>query len=301
MSNQESVIALDAGGTEIKAGLVRGSEILDFRRWPTERELGPEHARDQILSAAREMRAMHPTAKAVGLVVPGVVDADNGIAIYSENIKWRDVPFRELINEMTGLPVGFGHDVRAGGIAESRFGSGVGYVNSLFLPIGTGICGAIIIDGELCEDIYVGEIGHMDVDSGYLCACGSIGCLESISTGPSITRIYRERSGKSIVNSAEVLELAKSGDQIAKQVWQDATNALAKALFAYITILAPEVIVLGGGVSKAGADLIDPIEKYFDSKITIQRRPLLKIAALGDSAGMIGAGILGSRKLESTP
>ncbi|HEY4898644.1 MAG TPA: ROK family protein [Candidatus Nanopelagicaceae bacterium] len=298
MLTQASVIALDAGGTEIKAGFVRGLEILDEKRWPTERELGPEHARDQILLAAREMHKMHPTAKAVGLVVPGVVDVNNGIAIYSENIKWRDIPFGKLINELTGLPVGFGHDVRAGGIAEARFGSSIGYRNSLFLPIGTGICGAIIIDGKLLEDIYAGEIGHMDVDSGYLCACGSIGCLESISTGPSITRIYGERSGKTIANSAAVLKLAKSGDQIASQVWQDATNALAKALFAYITILAPEVIVLGGGVSKAGADLIDPIEKYFDSKITIQRRPLLKIAALGDSAGMIGAGILGAGKLD---
>ena len=301
MSTQESVIALDAGGTEIKAGLVRGSEVLDERRWPTERELGPEHARDQILLAANEMHKMHPTAKALGLVVPGEVDVDNGVAIYSENIKWRDVPFGKLINEMTGLPVGFGHDVRAGGIAESRFGSGVGFTISLFLPIGTGIAGAIIIDGELYEDIYAGEIGHMDVESGYLCACGSTGCLESISTGPSITRIYGEKSGKSVGNSAEVVALAKSGDQIAAQVWLDATNALGKALFAYIAILAPEVIILGGGVSKAGADLTDPIEKYFDRKITFQRRPELKIATLGDSAGMIGAGILGARKLGSTP
>jgi|GEM_PF-4293940 len=97
MSIQESVIALDAGGTEIKADLVRGSEILDFRRWPTERELAPEHARDQILLAVREMHKMHPTAKAVGLVVPGIVDVDNGVAIYFENIKWRDVPFGKLI------------------------------------------------------------------------------------------------------------------------------------------------------------------------------------------------------------
>lgn len=299
MSIQESVIALDAGGTEIKAGLVRGNEILDEKRWPTERELGPLHARDQILLAVNEMHKAHPSGKAIGLVVPGVVDVDNGVAIYSENIKWRDIPFGKLINEMTGLPVGFGHDVRAGGIAESRFGSGIGYSNSLFLPIGTGISGAIIINGELYEDIYAGEIGHMDVDSGFPCACGSTGCLESISTGPSITRIYGERSGKTIGNSAEVLERAKSGDQIASQVWLEAANALAKALMAYITILAPEVIILGGGVSKAGADLIDPIEKYFDKKITFQRRPQLKIAALGDSAGMIGAGILGTRKLGS--
>ncbi len=298
MSTVNSVIALDAGGTEIKAGLVRDSEVLNVKRWPTERELGPEHARDQILFAATEMQRLHPEAKAVGLVVPGVVDADNGIAIYSENIKWHDVPFGKLITNLTGLPVGFGHDVRAGGIAESRYGSGVGYLNSLFLPIGTGISGAIILNGELYEDIYAGEIGHLDVDSGYPCACGSFGCLESISTGPSIARIYRAQSGKAVEDSAEVLALAQTGDQIAMRVWSDATIALAKALFAYITVLAPEVIILGGGVSKAGVDLVDPIERYLDSKITFQRRPQIKIATLGDSAGMIGAGILGSKVLE---
>jgi glucokinase len=289
------VIAIDGGGTEIKAGLISGSDILDLRRWPTERHLGPDHARDQILLAAKEMYRLHPDAVAVGLVVPGVVDAENGVAIYSENICWENVPFGRLISDLTGLPVAFGHDVRAGGIAESTYGGSVGYSNSFFMPIGTGIAGAITLNHKLFDDIYAGEIGHLDVGSGYPCACGSFGCLESISTGPSIARIYNERRGGKFSGSKEVLELALQGETVANGVWDEAMSALGRAVLAYVNIIAPEIILFGGGVSRAGAALIDPIEKYLEEKITFQRRPLLKIASLGDSAGMIGAGILASR------
>jgi len=297
MSEFPLVIAIDAGGTEIKAGLVKGKEVLATQRWATEREGGPDHARDQILFAAGEMARRHPDAKAIGLVVPGVVDSHNGIAVYSENLKWENVPFRKIINEMTGLPVGFGHDVRAGGIAENNFGAGIGFSNTLFLPIGTGIAGAITIDGVMNEDVFSGEIGHMDVGSGYPCECGSCDCLESISTGPSIARIYREKSGKPIANSAEVVKAANSGDVIAIQVWRNSMLALAKAVYAYVTVLAPDVIIFGGGVSKAGKELLDPIQSYLDSKITFQRHPHLTIAQLGDTAGIIGAGIIASRSL----
>lgn len=289
------VIALDAGGTEIKAGLLRGDEIIATRRWSTQRELGGDHARDQILLAAKEMTALHPEAEAIGLVVPGVVDVENGIAVFSENIKWENVPFKSIIHHVTNLPVGFGHDVRAGGVAENTFGAGRGFKNSLFLPIGTGIAGAITINGEMFEDVFSGEIGHMDVVSGYKCECGARDCLESISTGPSIARIYTVKSGKSAINSEQVLMLANEGDVIAQQVWQDAMMALAKAVYGYITVLAPEVIIFGGGLSRAGNQMIEPIRDHLSMKITFQRKPELKIAELGDSAGMIGAGILASR------
>ncbi len=286
------VIAIDAGGTEIKAGLVQGAEIIDFARRPTEREMGPDHARDRILAVARDLHELHPEARALGLVVPGVVDSLNGIAVYSENLLWRDIPFKQLLSEMTGLPIAFGHDVRAGGLAESVYGSGVGYLNSLFLTIGTGISGAMILNGEMYQDVYSGELGHFDVSSGVLCACGATGCLETVSTGPSIARTFRERSGKEAKNSAEVLSMAKSGDHVAEVVWNEAMLALAKALMAYINVLAPEIIILGGGLSQAGDDMVIPIEKYLDSKITFQRRPIIAIAELGDRAGMIGAGVL---------
>ena len=294
-NNQDLVIGLDVGGTEIKAGLLKGSEIVSARRWPTEREKGPQHAVDQVVLAAKSMHDEFPNATAVGVVVPGVVNTKTGVAEYSENIGWRNVPFVKLVNEMTKLPVGFGHDVRAGGVAETIYGAGKGFANSFFMPIGTGIAGAIVLNGELFDDPYAGEIGHLDVKSGYMCACGVTGCLESISTGPSIVRVYNEKSDSKLESSFQVLEAAKEGNMAAQEVWSAAVESIAFALNAYINILAPEVIILGGGVSKAGDALLEPIEKYLDGRITFQRRPKIVIAELGDHAGMIGSGIFGLR------
>jgi len=290
-------IALDAGGTEIKAGLLRGAEIISSKRWPTEREHGPDRAVAQVLQAAREMYTEFPEAKAIGLVVPGVVNTETGVAEYSENIGWKDIPFVKLIKDITNLPVGFGHDVRAGGLAESLYGAGRGFRNSFFMPIGTGISGAIIIEGKLVEGPYSGEIGHLDVNSGLPCACESSGCLETVSTGPSITRAYNLRSSKQLENSREVLEAAQSGDSIAAEVWANAMDAIAFALTAYVDILSPEIIIVGGGVSQAGDALLAPIEKHFDRRLTFLPRPKLVIAELGDHAGMIGAGIAAAKEI----
>lgn len=295
INDQDLVIGLDVGGTEIKAGLLRGAEIISTRRWPTEREKGPEHSVNQVLLAAKEMHREFPEAVAVGVVVPGVVNSKEGIAEYSENIGWKDIPFGKLVNDVTGLPVGFGHDVRAGGVAESLYGAGQGFRDSLFIPIGTGIAGALVIDGELYDNPYGGEIGHLDVNSGYMCACGIVGCLESISTGPSIVRIYNEKSSTKLSDSSEVVKAAKNGDLVAAEVWLASVEAIAFTLTAYINILAPEIIILGGGVSKAGDDLLKPIEAYIDRRLTFQKRPKLAIAHLGDHAGMIGSGIFGLR------
>ena len=294
-SNQELTIGLDVGGTEIKAGLLRGSEIIATRRWATEREQGPDHAVDQVLLAAKSMSQEFPDAIAVGVVVPGVVNTTTGVAEYSENIGWKHVPFVRLVNELTGLTVGFGHDVRAGGVAETMYGAGKGFSNSFFMPIGTGIAGAIVLNGELFDDPYAGEIGHLDVNSGYMCACGVMGCLESISTGPSILRIFNEKSGSQLTSASQVVKEAKMGNSIAQEVWKQSVEAIGFTLASYINILAPEIIILGGGVSKAGDALLAPIEKYLDTRLTFQRRPKLVVAELGDHAGMIGAGIFGLR------
>lgn len=291
------VISIDAGGTEIKAGITLGSRVIAERRWPTGRDQGPDHARDQILAAARELHAQFPEAAAVGLVVPGLVDVDAQVAIFSENIRWENIKFGEILRDLTKLPVGFGHDVRAAGLAEARYGDSDPVKNSLFLALGTGIAGAMIINGELFDHPYAGEIGHLDVGSGLDCACGGRDCLETIATGPSISAIYNSLSGKQTKNSKDVLDAAKHGDPDAKRVWESAMESIGRALAAYITLLAPDRIILGGGLSKAGADLLEPLNKYFDEHLTFQLRPTLVLASLGESAGMIGAGIFAQRAL----
>jgi glucokinase len=291
------VISIDAGGTEIKAGITAGSKVIAEHRWPTGRENGPDHARDQIVMAAGELHAQYPEAAAVGLVVPGIVDVESQVAIFSENIRWENIKFGEILRDLTKLPVGFGHDVRAAGLAEATYGTSNPVKNSFFLALGTGIAGAMIINGELFDHPYAGEIGHLDVGSDLDCACGGRNCLETIATGPSISSIYNSLGGNHTKNSKEVLDAAKSGDLHAKKAWESAMESIGKALTAYITLLAPDRIILGGGLSKSGNDLIDPLNKYFDKHLTFQLRPTLLLASLGDSAGMIGAGIFAQRAL----
>ena len=298
MPSTELVIGIDVGGTEIKAGVMRGDEVIYTERFPTGRENGADHAVNQVLLAASSLHQTFPEAAAIGVVVPGVVDAVNGIAIYSENIYFDHVPFKQLVHDLTGKPVAFGHDVRAGGVAETMYGAGKGYKNSFFMMIGTGIAGAVIIEGVLLDSPYGGEVGHMDVASGLPCACGLTGCLESISTGPSIAREYNKRTHANFLGGREVLDASLSGDLVATEVWNSAVKAIGQVLTATVNLLAPEIIILGGGLSKAGSHLIDPIDQYIDSHLTFQPRPKIVLAELGDSSGMIGAGIFALRALE---
>ncbi len=296
-STSELVIGIDAGGTEIKAGILQGNKILEEKRFDTQREVGPEHSVNQIVNAAVEMQKIAPKAKAVGLVVPGVIDSKNGIVEYSENLLWKNVNFGSKIAQATNLPWSFGHDVRVAGLAESIYGAGINFQDQFFLSIGTGIAGAIIVEEQLIDNPYCGEIGHFNVQSGYLCACGIYDCLESISTAPSIARTFQEKSGIKVSGSKEVLELAIQGNQIAENTWNQAMEAIGKSVTAYINILAPQAIIFGGGVSNAGEKLIEPVKEYVDHHLTFQKRPQFLLAQLGDKAGMIGAGIIAARKL----
>ncbi len=289
------VIALDAGGTHIKAGIFLNGQITDESTFDTERDQGPDHAVQQILSAAETMHKRHPHSSAVGLVVPGVVDALNGIAVYSENILWHDVNFVKLLHDRTGLNAVLNHDVRAGGLAEAHYGSGVGVKDFFFMALGTGIAGAIYANGELYENRFAGEIGHLNVNSGYECACGLTGCLESNATSPSIARIYREFSGEKVAGAKEVIAKFQAGDECAIAAWNIAVDAIALALGAYTTIMAPSLIILGGGVSHAGDLLRIPVQEKLSTLLTFHPVPKILITNLGANAGMIGAGVLASR------
>jgi glucokinase len=293
---QPATIALDVGGTEIK-GAIRNSdgEIATLHRWPTPRDRGPDAVLRAVKDAAAELLSEAPGAEAVGLVVPGTVDEHAGVGLFSENIGWRDVPFRQLMADASGLPVGFGHDVRAGGLAERTVGAARGFDDVLFLPIGTGISGAMVVEGRSIDGPFAGEIGHLDVGSGRHCACGLTGCLETVATGPSIATIYGELSGSTVSGAKPVVDLLLAGDNIAARVWTNAVNAIAHALTSYITLLDPELIVVGGGLSGAGEVLLDPLRAALRARLVWQREPRLVRAELGDMAGNVGAHLLAVR------
>ena len=295
------VLGLDVGGTAMKGVLLGADghyELLAQRE--TGREAGPEAVVASIIDVVREIVRDAGDVAAIGLVVPGLVDDEAGVAIYSENVGWRDVPFREVIANATGLPVGFGHDVRAGGLAERAFGAGRGERELLFLPIGTGISGAMVIDGHAVVNKFAGEIGHLDVGSGLPCACGDRGCLETVSTGPSMARAYTQRSGRSAAGAREVFEQARAGDAHAIAVVELAIDGLVTALKSYVTLLAPDLVVVGGGVAGAGDALLGPVEERLHRQLVWQTRPRLVRAALGEAAASLGAALLAFDAISTT-
>lgn len=287
------VVVVDAGGTTIKSAAVSdaGEVVASWSR-PTPRR---DDAVALVLRAVDEALTQTPDAVAVGCVVAGWVDEHAGVAVRSENIGWSDVPFPRLIAEGTGLPVGFGHDVRAGGLAERHFGTGDRSGNTLFLPIGTGISGAMFVEGRFIQNMNAGELGHVWVGFPDACACGSIGCLEAVGSAAAIARRYAQLGGGPTASSAEVVAAADAGDAVAQTVWNDAVEALARGLVTYVTLLAPELIVLGGGVSAAGDRLVLPLRTRLDELLAWQTRPELTISPLGGMAGILGAAILAFR------
>ena len=289
------VIALDVGGTAMKGAILNSDNSVEsFHRWPTPREDGPDAVVNAAVAAIDELLERTKDARAVGIVVPGLVDDHTGVALFSENIGWRNVPFRQIVEDRTGLPVGFGHDVRAGGLAERVMGAAVGIDDVLFMPIGTGISGAMYIGGRMVDNKYAGEIGHLDVGSGDLCACGAIGCLETVATGPSIARRYNAITGASVSGAKPVVDRMIDGDLVAASVWDEAVEALANALTSYVTLLSPELIVVGGGLSAAGDLLLAPLRMAVERRLVWQQPPRIVQAALGDNAACLGAAILAS-------
>ncbi|GLZ33243.1 glucokinase [Lentzea sp. NBRC 105346] len=290
------MVAVDVGGTDTKAALVTGTPTgvtaVKHSRRSTPRPVGP--ILDVVVDLVEELRrSSEHQVEAVGLVVPGVVDEANGVGVYAANLGWQDFPFTATLEERLGLPVAFGHDVRAGGLAELRLGAAKGLTDAVIMPIGTGIAGALVLDGKLYSGGgYAGEIGHVDVGHGEPCGCGQTGCVETVASSAAIARRYSVRTGKPVNGAAEVADLVRLGDQDAVVVWHEAVDALARGILVLATLLGPEAVVLGGGLALAGDLLIEPLRDRLDGLIAFQRRPELRLAALGDEAGCLGAALL---------
>jgi glucokinase len=309
------VVACDVGGTGIKAGLVDAKgRVGQARTVPTPVVDGDGDATakavlGRVAELVNELAGLGQPV-GVGVIVPGLVDAAAGVARYAENLGWRDVPFARRLTEATGLPVAFDHDVRAAGAAEQQLGAGRGHRDVAFVPIGTGIAAALVLDGRpYAGGGWAGEIGHIDVGSGLPCPCGATGCLETIASAAAIARRYTERTGRAVSGALDVAGLlgsgpgsgpgsgSGSGDPDARVVWDEAVDALAFVLAMTAAVAAPELIVIGGGLSGAGDLLLEPLRRGVARRVTPpQRQPGLVPAALGDQAGLLGAALLAWRQ-----
>lgn len=291
------VIAVDVGGTAIKAVRCGAAETgfaaqADVTR-ATPVSAGVPAVVDAIAAVIDELG--HESVVGVGVIMPGVVDAEAGIARYSTNIGWRELPIRDQLAAATGRPVAIEHDVRAAGRAELTLGAARGYRDSLFVAIGTGIAAASIVNGTVAAGSghLAGEIGHVPVyPDGARCACGQRGCAETYASAAAIARRYAEASGRA-EPAERVIALAGQGDPAALVVFDQAVTALARCLVFATMLNDPEVIVLGGGLSLAGPALLDPLRAQLSDALAWRPPPALATAHFGARAGQIGAALLG--------
>jgi glucokinase len=295
-----AVLAFDVGGTDVKAAAVAADgEVGTVLRAPAPArgERSGTAVVDAIAALADRLRADGAAPVAAGLVVPGHVDEASGVGVFAENLGWRGFPFRVRAEAALGLPVAFGHDVRAAGAAELRLGAAAPYRDVVVMVIGTGIAGAVFADGrELRGTGLAGEMGHSRVADGPDCACGGRGCLEAVASAGAIARRYTALTGMPVDGAKEVLRRADEGDSAARAVWESALDALALDLSHTVSLLAPEAVVIGGGLAQAGDRLFGPLRERLDAILTFHRRPELVPARIGEDAGVIGAA-LGARDL----
>jgi glucokinase len=305
---RDVVVAMDVGGTGMKCALVDASgTAVHTERHATGAQRGPDAVVATILDVASGLadraRAGGDRVVAAGIAVPGVIDEVHGVAVWSANVGFRDVPLRQLMQQRLRVPATLGHDVRAGGLAEARLGAGQEFDHVLVVPIGTGIAAAHVVHGKAFAGAHgaAGEIGHIVVrPGGRPCGCGAFGCLEAEASASAIGKAYSARTGRP-ATAADVVRDAALGEPDAVAVWAEAIDALADGLRTGVTLYDPEVVVIGGGLAEAGDALIGPLDKALAGKLTFQYRPAMVRAALGDAAGCLGAALLALSLVDAEP
>jgi glucokinase len=307
---EPSVIAVDVGGTSIKAEVVSADgAVLAAGRVPTPHGSAALDAvaalGRRLIDEAGRVAGARGVAGA-GVILPGIVDTERRVGVYSANIGWSSLGFGEPLEQAWGVPVRIGHDVTCAGWAEWSTGAGQGCENLLFVAIGTGISAAIVAGGKLLGGVperavtagrarQPGELGHVAVrPGGPRCECGTRGCLEAVASAAAIARDYATVSGTPVAGAREVLAAAASDDR-ARRVWDNAVEALADGLAAATALIAPERIVIGGGLSLAGGALLDPLRKLLTECVHVQPVPDLALAGHGERAGLAGAALLARR------
>lgn len=327
----ETVLAVDLGGTKTAVGLVRADGlILAKESAPTPRG-DPGAAVRLAAELADKARAKPaagnaPTPRALGLALPGVMDASGRILVRSPSSGWSDVRFVDMFERAFGLPARAANDVRASAAAEARFGAGAALRSFIWITVSTGVGGAIWLDGKALGGAsgMAGEIGHLVVrPGGARCACGNLGCLEAEASGsawPRLLAMARAESARSAqddggrdglgsarprgaaaepgpgepLDAKSIAEGARRGEPDCLRAVYWASEALARGIGAAASLLDPEAVFLGGGVAEASDLLIPRIEALLPRlALSWERRPTkLMKTALGYDAALLGAASL---------
>ena len=316
-------IGIDLGGTNIVSGVVdenfhilaKASDKTNVGR-PAEQIA---HTMAETAKAAAEAAGLSLSQiESVGIGTPGVVDGDNGVVLAASNLNFSNVPLRELLNKELGLPIFVANDADAAAYGEFMAGAGKTengkhIENMLAITLGTGVGSGIIINSKIYNGCghAGGEFGHSIIQvNGRQCSCGRKGCVDVYCSATGLILTTKEQMEKhpescmwdmcghdlNKVEGYHCFDAAAKGDEAGKAAVEEYTSVLAEAVLNAANTLQPEIICIGGGVSKQGENLLRPIRKYMDQFCLDRfgsKRTQVRIAELGNDAGVIGAALIG--------
>jgi len=312
-------VGIDLGGTAIKAGLVdREGRILVQSSIDTkvgrDYNLIIDDMKKQIEALLQANGSTIDDIESIGIGAPGLMNYKTGYVIYCTNLFWNNVPLGVELKKHFGKPVYIENDATVAGLAESLFGSTKSVADSVFLTIGTGIGSGIIINNKIYSGSHFAgsEIGHMIIgENFYDCNCGNNGCLETFASATAMIRYAEHRLSqegvkssimdkaagkKENINAKIIFDAAKEGDQLGIETVDRMIKYLSIGIINIFNILDPEIVAIGGGVSKAGNYLVDRLKSTVEGMFFT---PNIKygdivLAQLGNEAGILGAAFLGN-------
>ena len=304
---KQYAFGVDVGGTTCKIGFFEtNGTILDKWEIKTNTENNGDSILSDIAQAVDNKLALEGISKAdvqrIGIVVPGPVNGE-GTVFRCVNLGWGVLNVAEALGELTGLNVKVGNDANVAALGEAWKGGAAGSTDVVMVTLGTGVGGGIIVNGQMVtgHNGAGGEIGHITVSKSEIepCNCGQYGCLEQYASATGIVRVARRKLAKSQeetvlrtnenLTAKDIFDAAKAGDDIAIQLVDEVCGILGGALSNISAVVNPEVIVIGGGVSKAGSILIENVQKHFiETSFHACRDTKFALAKLGNDAGMYG-------------
>lgn len=299
---------VDLGGTTVKIAFFDKVGTM-LRKWeiPTRTENCGAQILPDIATAIADFLSAENIARedvlGIGIGVPGAVD-NSGVVAGCDNLGWGIFNVAQALQDLTGLPVRAGNDASVAALGECWKGSGKGFRNMLFVTLGTGVGGGIVIDGKVMLGTHGagGEIGHMVInrEETESCGCGKKGCVEQYCSATGVVRMAKRYLASENTPSAlrtikdltcrDVFDCASAGDIAAQNILEQVYALMGEFIANICIVLNPEAVVIGGGVSRAGQPLLDGIRQYFDKYIYhASTRVTFAIASLGNDAGAYGA------------
>ncbi len=313
-------LGIDIGGTNLKVGLVgRNRKIFMENRVKTDAAKGYEHVRDSIIKACNELleqaKITSSDLKQIGIGCPGTCNQQTGFVEYSNNLGWNNVPLRNDVEAAFGVKTYLDNDANAAAYGEYIAGAAKGCDSAVIITLGTGLGAGIIINGKIFSGSnYAGaEIGHtVIVADGKPCTCGRNGCFEAYSSATGLVNMTKEKleqhpdsimaqiakkDGK--ISGRTAFKAEREGCSVGTEVVREYIKYLACGLINVINVFQPDILCIGGGVCNEGEYLLNPLKELIAREIYSKnsaKNTKITICELGNTAGIIGAAMLGSRR-----